>query len=533
MATPAEKQDFLSDTTPFRWLRAWLWPLFADKKGLSALLVLVSVASAAAAAALPLWALVFRQGRGVLGGLGVLLLMRALLNLAQEGLSERFCARAMGVLSERVCRGFAAAPFEVRSRFDLSGFLLLFSQTGPRLELLVRELPRALFGSLPLLMALLVAGLCLNPPLVAGLLAAGLVLMPVFLWQSRARARLGQAVLLANAKSQRRLRELNQTVHGLWGMMGEHALRRALIAQQQYLDLRSKNHFRSTWLVYLSEAMAGGLLVLGQAQGLDSLALGRLMAGLLTFHVIFSALRQLLRLPMALKELAPQLEKMVVLFAQPHQPPQPWPATVASLSLTQAGYVYGAGTERPVTGLHPVDLSVAPGKMTVITGPNGAGKSTLLRLLSCRLFPTSGQLRIDGVALLAADLPRLSPRLAYLPQDVMLPEMTVRELLEDLTSPRGLLLLRKLGIMPLLERASRPDSPELSRGEIQKILLAKVLLSEADAYFLDEWDTALDAVSREVILSELRALAASKIVVCVTHDETLVGEPDKRVRLGK
>ena len=52
---------------------------------------------------------------------------------------------------------------------------------------------------------------------------------------------------------------------------------------------------------------------------------------------------------------------------------------------------------RPLTILHPLDLTIASGEFLAIVGPSGSGKSTLLGLLAGLDAPTTGQVLIDGI----------------------------------------------------------------------------------------------------------------------------------------
>src|ERR687894_3327712 len=60
-------------------------------------------------------------------------------------------------------------------------------------------------------------------------------------------------------------------------------------------------------------------------------------------------------------------------------------------------YTYRTGKEDAVPALHGVSLQIEPGQLVAIIGQNGSGKSTLVKLLTAVLYPTEGEIRIDGV----------------------------------------------------------------------------------------------------------------------------------------
>ena len=54
---------------------------------------------------------------------------------------------------------------------------------------------------------------------------------------------------------------------------------------------------------------------------------------------------------------------------------------------------------RPLTILHPLDLSIPSGQFMAVAGPSGSGKSTLLGLLAGLDAPSTGQILVDGIAI--------------------------------------------------------------------------------------------------------------------------------------
>ncbi len=182
------------------------------------------------------------------------------------------------------------------------------------------------------------------------------------------------------------------------------------------------------------------------------------------------------------------------------------------------------------TVLGGVSLGLCPGCVTVVIGPNGAGKSTLLRLLAGLDRPDLGTVRLDGrdVAGLA---PRLRARLvAHLPQASPL-QWAVRG--ADVVAlgrlPYGAMLghpgpddlraitaaMARTGTTEFVDR--RVD--RLSQGERARLLLARVLATEAPVLLLDEPVASLDPAQALAMMQVLRGEAANgRTVVVVMHD---------------
>ena len=177
-----------------------------------------------------------------------------------------------------------------------------------------------------------------------------------------------------------------------------------------------------------------------------------------------------------------------------------------------------------------LDLDLTAGRVTAVVGPNGAGKSTLLRLLAGLEAPQRGHLRLGDDDLRALP-PRLrARRLAYLPQRTVLAyDLRVRDLVllgrapylpafgppgaADLAAVEA--ALGRVDLLGLAERGARA----LSGGELQRVMLARMLASAAGVLILDEPTAALDIGHALDFLAHLRGLArAGAAVVLALHD---------------
>jgi heme exporter protein A len=172
-----------------------------------------------------------------------------------------------------------------------------------------------------------------------------------------------------------------------------------------------------------------------------------------------------------------------------------------------------------------LDFSVAAGGCLLLTGPNGSGKSTLLRLIAGLLRPAAGMLAWDGEDALA-DLASHARRVAYVGhQDAVKPGLTVAENLNFAARLTGANSREALVAVGLAELADLP-SRMLSAGQKRRLALARLVLSRAPLWLLDEPTLGLDAASVERfggMLNDHRSHGGS--VVAATHLPLPVSEP--------
>ena len=189
--------------------------------------------------------------------------------------------------------------------------------------------------------------------------------------------------------------------------------------------------------------------------------------------------------------------------------------------------------KRPV--VRDVSLSVGRGELVALVGPNGAGKTSLVQAVCGLLKPDGGRVRFEG-----ADLLTLGPRararaLAYLPQDGTvawnMPAIEVVALGAVSLEPDGA-RVRAMAALEEVEAGALADRgvAELSGGERARVLLARVLASEAGLILADEPVAGLDPEGQLLVLERLKARAgAGQTVVASLHDLSLAARFADRV----
>ncbi len=164
-----------------------------------------------------------------------------------------------------------------------------------------------------------------------------------------------------------------------------------------------------------------------------------------------------------------------------------------------------------------IDLSLAAGGALLLTGRNGAGKSTLLRALAGLCPLAAGTMAWDGVEL-SCDPSRHAGRVAYLGhQDALKPSLTVNENLRLAARIGGGDMRAALAAYGLEGLAGLPVRL-LSAGQRRRAALARVLLTRAPLWLLDEPSLGLDAASLDRLGAVLAAhRAGGGMVVATTH----------------
>ncbi|MGI9304612.1 MAG: ABC transporter ATP-binding protein [Gammaproteobacteria bacterium] len=183
--------------------------------------------------------------------------------------------------------------------------------------------------------------------------------------------------------------------------------------------------------------------------------------------------------------------------------------------------------------LRNVNLAVARGRMLGLIGPNGAGKTTLLRAL-LKLVPIQGgSASLQGRSIEDWSAREIARTIAYLPQDhtVHWP-LDARRVVElgriphlgawDKPASRDALIVDEMMRQTETERFGHRSITTLSAGERARVMLARILATEAPIVLADEPVAALDPFHQLHVL-ELLANSAARggTVIVVLHDLTL------------
>lgn len=167
--------------------------------------------------------------------------------------------------------------------------------------------------------------------------------------------------------------------------------------------------------------------------------------------------------------------------------------------------------------LRDITLRVPAGGALLLVGPNGSGKSTLLRLLAGLLRPAAGQVLWNDEDALA-DPAAHGRRLVYVGhQDAVKPGLTAAENLRFAATAGGGNVADGLAALNLAHLADLP-ARMLSAGQKRRLALARLAVSIAPIWLLDEPTLGLDAASVTTFGTLLAThLTRGGLVVAATH----------------
>ena len=193
--------------------------------------------------------------------------------------------------------------------------------------------------------------------------------------------------------------------------------------------------------------------------------------------------------------------------------------------------------------LKGINLTVNPGEVHAIMGPNGSGKSTLLRLIALLEKPTSGNLWLFGEDVTSiqnhTDIYRSMQMMFQNPLAVIPPRMNLEAFLLEPYINYGLMdvAAAKDDIRKWMQRVDLPENTvnkyphEVSGGQLQRVVLARIMLMNPKLVLFDEPTSALDAVNQKLVLDLLQKLHTEQPFgyVFVSHDIGLLQAVTDRI----
>lgn len=211
---------------------------------------------------------------------------------------------------------------------------------------------------------------------------------------------------------------------------------------------------------------------------------------------------------------------------------------ILSFNSLRIGYISG---KRKKIILPPLDASALQGELIAVIGRNGIGKSTLLRTLIGLQDPMGGDILLYDRDIKTISRKKLARLIGYISTEVVkVDKMTVYDLvalgrfphtnwigkIDDKNHRLILEALNKTGI----EKMSNSFVTELSDGERQRVMIARLIAQDSGILVMDEPTAFLDIGNKYEILHLMRSLARenNKTIIFSTHDLHLaVNQADK------
>ncbi|MET3114652.1 putative ABC transport system ATP-binding protein [Pedobacter sp. CG_S7] len=198
-------------------------------------------------------------------------------------------------------------------------------------------------------------------------------------------------------------------------------------------------------------------------------------------------------------------------------------------SLKDAKKVYKTG-DTTITALDNTTIDIHNKELMLIMGPSGSGKTTLLSLIGCVIYPTEGevfiqgnditgysekklaQIRLNNISFIFQHFNLINPLNAL--ENVMQPLLLKGESTEA-AKKKAILALESVNMGDRLNSLPK----KLSGGQKQRVAIARALVTDAAIVLCDEPTASLDAKSAALVMNDLKELAKNgKAVVVVTHD---------------
>lgn len=186
------------------------------------------------------------------------------------------------------------------------------------------------------------------------------------------------------------------------------------------------------------------------------------------------------------------------------------------------------------------NLTVRPGERIAVVGQSGSGKSTLINLLPRFVDPESGRVLIDGEDIRDFRLGSLRKKLAFVTQDVVIFDDTLRNNLtyglEDVTDEQIQEALEAASLTEMvaelpegLETRTGEGGSLFSGGQKQRISIARAFLRNAPILIMDEATSALDSKTERHVAEAMDRLRSGRTCLIVAHRLSTIAGVDRIV----
>jgi len=217
------------------------------------------------------------------------------------------------------------------------------------------------------------------------------------------------------------------------------------------------------------------------------------------------------------------------------------------VSFNNVSFRYPTETGEGPLVLRNLSFTVKAGEKVAIIGVNGSGKTTLIKLL-CRIYdPTMGNITINGVDLRQLNIEDWQASLGVLFQDFPAYNLTIRESIgvgrvgESFDENRLRQAAEFSGADEFIDTFPNgydqliwkefKEGTDLSKGQHQRLAVARMFYRNASITILDEPTASIDAVTEEKIFTTLEKNMQGKTVILITHRFSTVKNADKILML--
>ncbi|WP_033073281.1 type I secretion system permease/ATPase [Sphingopyxis sp. MWB1] len=301
---------------------------------------------------------------------------------------------------------------------------------------------------------------------------------------------------------------------------------------EAHLRLRGLTNSLTVWTHNVQNGVYAAIIFVGAPFVMDGrITTGVLVAASILGSRMIAPVSQVAQLLNRLQHARIGVESIDQIMALPVDDPDDehriqLPLIEGAYQLRAASFRYGDPSTPPA--LTVADLTIAPGEKVALVGRNGAGKSTLLQACSGLLQPVSGEVLLDGFALHQLDPSDVRRDVGLLGQQSRLfhgsirenmllgrPQATTEEIMEAVAMVGADDFIRRSrqGLEQMILEGGRG----LSGGQIQALLLARLLIRQPRILLLDEPTAAMDEAAERLFIDRFRDWSRDRTVIIATH----------------
>lgn len=324
----------------------------------------------------------------------------------------------------------------------------------------------------------------------------------------------------------------------------QYELRRFSAANEQNIELQMKRmvlELLSTPVVQFMVAVALAAIVFVATRDamLDALTPGVFMSFIMSMILLLTPIRNLTQLNAQLQTAIAAGEGIFELLDSPTEPDhgaQSLSHCQGAVTFHDVSFAY-PGTDKQV--LSHINLDVAPGEKIALVGKSGSGKTTLVNLLPRFHDVREGEILLDGTPLQAIRLQSLRSQIAYVGQEVVLFNDTVRNNIaygdmRKLPDAQVKAAAEAAHALEFIEKLPQgfdtligDNGVMLSGGQRQRLSIARAILSNAPILILDEATSALDTESERHIQEALECLLENRTTFMIAHRLSTIENADR------
>ena len=197
------------------------------------------------------------------------------------------------------------------------------------------------------------------------------------------------------------------------------------------------------------------------------------------------------------------------------------------LSLINVSYSY-PNTKK--LSLNKINLKIKKGIHYGFVGFSGAGKSTTIDICNGLLFPSKGEVLIDGTNLQQFGVERWQSKISYVPQKPKINDLSIKEniafgiVASEIDENKVFSCLEIVGLKSFVENLPhkldtnlRERGKVFSGGQLQLVAIARALYEEPDIVILDEATNSLDSITQDLIRSAFYKLQGKITLLSISH----------------